>query len=403
MFKKESFFQNNKKDKKEFSYNLKKTKKAFKTFRFNLDNFKVPQLESYRNDYNYNFDEKIIKKFSNYKNIFIIGMGGSILGAKCIHSFLKNKIKKKVFFFDNLDVDLHLKFFKIKNIRNSCFIVISKSGNTLETIVNFSIIFSKTELKNKLIFITELKNSSLMKIANQLNADVIEHNDLVGGRYSVLSEVGMFPAALMGLNLKKFKNLNKLIKDKKFVNSLIKNVASIYTMNKKNIKNSVMINYDSSLKDLTIWYQQLVAESLGKNGKGITSLLSTAPKDHHSTLQLYLDGPRDKFFTFISTSKNNIDYRISNKIIPTSMKYIKNTSMGSIIKSQCEATKSIFKLKKIPFRHFIFNKINEEELGNIFTFFTLETILLANLMNINPFNQPAVEQIKTETKKILLR
>ena len=183
----------------------------------------------------------------------------------------------------------------------------------------------------------------------------------------------------------------------------MQNVASIYTLNLKRINNSVIMNYDSSLDGLGYWYQQLVSESLGKKGKGINLMLSSGPKDHHSLLQLYLDGPKDKFFTFLNSSGKENNFKINNEIIPENMKSIKNVDLKYIINSQCNAVKNIFKLKKIPFRQITFSKKNENELGNIFTFFVLETILLSSLMNINPFNQPAVEDVKVETKKFLRR
>ena len=127
------------------------------------------------------------------------------------------------------------KYNKIKNLKNSCFIVVSKSGNTLETITNLGTIFSKNLLKNKLIVITERTDNALIDIANKYQAEIIEHKEFIGGRYSVLSETGMFPAALMGLNLMKFKNLKKLIKNKNFVSSLIQNVAGIYTLIQKEL------------------------------------------------------------------------------------------------------------------------------------------------------------------------
>jgi len=306
-----------------------------------------------------------------------------VLGAKSIYSFFKNKVKKEVFFFDNLDPNLFLKYKKITNLKNSCFIVVSKSGNTLETIANLDAIFSKKIKKTKLVIITEIKDSKLMNFANKHNIEIIEHKEFIGGRYSVLSEPGMFPATLMGLNISKFKNLKILIKNKNFISCLIHNVASIYTLSSKKINNSVILNYDSNLNDLGYWYQQLTAESLGKKGKGINPVLSFGPKDHHSLLQLYLDGPKDKFFTFFSSYANS-----GKKIV-------------SIIKAQNEATKSIFKKKKIPYRQFIFKNKDESELGSIFTFFVLETIILSSLMNVDPFDQPAVEQVKTETKKFL--
>jgi len=401
MFKKDSFFKNYFTNSSKYNNNLKKTKKFFSSFLLDLKNNQIPLLESYEKNYKFNFSKTTIKKFAKYKNIVVFGVGGSILGTKSIYSFLKKKIKKKVFFFDNLDSNLILKYKKIKNLKNSCFIVVSKSGNTFETISNLGMIYSKNLLKNKLIIITEITDNALMTIANKFNAEIIEHKEFIGGRYSVLSETGMFPAALMNLNLMKFKNLKRLIKNKNFVSSLIKNVASIYTLSSKRINNSVIINYDSNLNDLGYWYQQLIAESLGKQGKGINPILSFGPKDHHSLLQLYLDGPKDKFFTFLNSSEKENGFKVAQDVIPNNVKFLKNKNLKFIINAQCNAVKKVFKLKKIPFRQITFNKKNEDELGEIFTFFVLETILLSRLMNINPFDQPAVEEVKIETKKFL--
>ena len=401
MLKKDNFFKNYFINLSKYNKNLKKTKKVFSSFIVDLKNNQIPLLKSYEKNYEFDFSATTVKKFSKYRNIVVIGMGGSILGTKSIYSFLKKRIKKEVFFFDNLDLNLSLKYKKIKNLKNSCFIIVSKSGDTLETITNLGIILSENLLKNKLIIITEITDNALMAIANKYHAEIIEHKEFIGGRYSVLSETGMFPAALMGLNLLKFKNLKRLINNKNFISSLIQNVASIHTLNSKKINNSVILNYDSSLNDLGYWYQQLVAESLGKQGKGINPILSFGPKYHHSLLQLYLDGPKDKFFTFFNSTKRENKLKIARDIIPNSMGFLINKNLEFIINAQCNATKNIFKLKKIPFRQITFNKKNEDELGEIFTFFVLETILLSRLMNINPFDQPAVEQMKIETKRFL--
>ena len=402
MLKKSNFFKSYFINSSKYYKNIIRTKKVFNSFLIDLENSNIPLLGSFEKDYEFNFSTETVKKFSKFKNIVIIGMGGSILGTKSIYSFLKKKIQKKVFFFDNLDSNLNLKYKKIKNLKNSCFVVVSKSGNTLETIANLSTVFSKTLLKNKLIIITEIIDSSLANIGNKYKAEIIEHKEFISGRYSVLSEAGMFPAALMGLDLMKFKNLKMLIKNKNFVSSLIQNVASIHTLNSKKINNSVILNYDSGLNDLGYWYQQLVAESLGKKGKGINPILSFGPRDHHSLLQLYLDGPKDKFFTFFNSSKKENKFKIGRNIIPNNMSFLKNKNLEFIINAQCDATKNIFKLKKIPFRQITFRKKDEDELGKIFTFFVLETILLSRLMNINPFDQPAVEQVKNETRRFLI-
>ena len=394
MLSKNNFF-------KDISTSLKKTKQVFKVLAKEIENHDIPVLQSYNRDYELNFSPSIIKKFSKCNNVIIIGMGGSILGTKSIYSYFKNNIKKKIFFFDNLDSSLYSKIEKIKNLNKSCFIIVSKSGDTTETIANCSVILTKIKPKNKLIIITEFKDSALFHITNKFNPEFIEHKSYIGGRYSVLSEVAMFPAALMGLKTNKFKNLNKLIKNKNFSDCLIKNVASIYSLNKKNIKNSIILNYNSELSNLGEWYKQLIAESLGKNGKGISPILSDCPKDHHSAFQLYLDGPKDKFFTFFSYKSNKKNYKTSKQNLPKNLNFLKNKKISSIINAQREATKNIFRKKKIPFREFFFNKKNEDELGTFFTFSVLETILLARLMNIDPFNQPAVEAIKKETRKIL--
>jgi len=402
MLKIENFFFEKKNNIKNYQHHLKKTKSFFNSFIKDLENSKIPLLESYEKNYDFNFSPKTIKKFSKYQNVIIIGMGGSILGTKTIYSFFRQKIKKNIFFFDNLDLDLNLKYNKIKNLKSSCFIITGKSGRTVETIVNLGIIFSKKELKNKLIIIAQPNDNALVDIANKYQAEFIKHKEYISGRYSVLSETGMFPAALMGLNLKKFKNLKKLLKDKKFTSILIQNVAFISAFISKKINNSVILSYDSNLNDLGYWYQQLVAESLGKKGKGVNPILSFGPKDHHSLLQLYLDGPKDKFFTFFNSSKKKDKLKINQSIIPKNMQFLKNKNLSSVIEAQCNAVKNIFKIKKIPFRQITFNKNNEEELGQIFTFFALETILLAALMKLDPFDQPAVEQVKIETKKILM-
>ena len=298
---------------------------------------------------------------------------------------------------------MHSEYSKIKDIKNSCFVIISKSGNTLETITNLSIAFSNSLIKNKLIVITEIKDNGLTYLADKFGAEIIEHKSFIGGRYSVLSEVGMLPAMLMNLKIHSFKNIKKFFKNKFFVTSLLKNVASIYTLYKQGLNNSVILNYDSDLNDLGFWYQQLTGESLSKKGEGITPILSSSPRDHHSMMQLYLDGPKDKIYTFFSSANEKKKYKISKSFIPDNMNFLKNKDLNSVLNAQRKATINIFKKNKIPFREFIFNKNEEEELGQIFTFFVLETILLGNLLNINVFDQPAVEQIKAETKRLLLR
>ena len=351
-------------------------------------------ISSFKDSYIDSWDKKIFKKYKKYKTIILIGMGGSIMGSRSIYSFLKNKIKKNFFFIDSFDHN------EIKNIKNKeCLnLIISKSGNTLETIANCNILINKNQ---KNIFITENKENYLRSLAYKLKSDVIDHNNYIGGRYSVLSEVGMLPAMFMGLKVDRFRKLNQLIKKKEFFNTIIKNVSSILTLTKKNKSNSIILNYDQSSSDLFSWYQQLVAESLGKKSKGILPIISKMPQDNHSLMQFYLDGNKNNFYTFFSV-KDEVSKIIKNKELLKSHNYLKNKSLKNILFNQYVATKNVFCQKKIPFRSFEVYKRDESSLGELFVFFILETILLGKALKINPYDQPSVELIKNETKRNLI-
>ena len=377
--------------------------KNFKKKKVNIRLFKLLKditskenqiIRSLTSSYQNSYSNSIILKLKKYSEIKLIGMGGSTLGARAIYSFLKDKIKKNFIFVDSLEP----KNDKIKNKKSFLNLIISKSGNTLETITNANILVKKN---HKNIFITQNQKSYLMTLAKKLKAEVIHHNDFIGGRYSVLSEVGMLPADLMGLKQKKFRQFNNLIKNKNFMNSLILNVSNIHELIKKKRYNSIILNYDKNSYDLFSWYQQLVAESLGKKSKGLLPVISSMPRDNHSLMQYYLDGNRNSFFTFFFVRNESSD-KIVNKDVLNSHYYLKNKNVFKIREAQFLATQKVFKKKNIPFRSFHLNKRNEKSLGELFTFFILETILLGKLLNINPYNQPAVELIKTDTKKILL-
>ena len=343
--------------------------------------------ENFKNSYK----KKFLQKYKNKSNYRVIGMGGSSLGTQTIYDFLKHKIRKSFVFSDNLKADL------VKEKKKYTNLIVSKSGNTIETIVNANILIKK---KDKNIFITENKNSYLYNLAEKLKADIIHHNNYIGGRYSVLSEVGMLPAELMGLKASNFRQLNSLIKNKIFINSLISNVSSTLYFIKKKKFNSIIINYDEKSENLFNWYQQLIAESLGKKKKGLLPIVSNMPKDNHSTMQLYLDGFKNNFFTFFYVNEKNSQRINANALLP-SQYFLKNKNLSQITLAQRRATENVFKKKKIPFRSFEIKKRDEKTLGELFCFFILETILIGQSMNLNPYDQPAVELIKIETKKLL--
>ncbi len=379
-------FKNFKKNKK---INIYKIRKKFLLL-FKEKNY---ILESLKKNYKDSFSKKIINKYKKYSTFKVIGMGGSTLGTQTIYEFLKDIIKKDFIFIDNL----RQKKLDIKNSKN-VNLVVSKSGNTIETIVNSNIYIRR---KDANIFITENKDNYLLKLANKLKAEIVHHNNYIGGRYSVLSEVGMLPAELMGLDANKFRQLNSLIKNKQFIKSLISGVSSTlyYIKNKK--YNSIILNYDEKSENLFKWYQQLVAESLGKKSKGLLPIVSSMPKDNHSVMQLYLDGFKNNFYTFFYTDELKSE-SLKNSQILSSQKFLRGKNLSNIMYAQKIATEKVFNKKKIPFRSFEIKKRNEKTLGELFCFFILETILIGKLLNINPYDQPAVELIKKETKKLLI-
>ena len=377
----------------------------FTNFKIKINNLRIKKelknllqqnseiIKSLGLNYSYSYNKTKLKKFKRKKFFRIIGIGGSILGTKAIYYFLKKKINKKFLFIDNL----------IPNLRHDTKksytnIIVSKSGNTIETIINSNILIKK---KDKNIFITENKNNYLNELAQKLKSEVIHHNNFIGGRYSVLSEVGMLPAELMGLKINKFKQLNSLVKNKYFLNKLTSNVCSILHFIKKKKFNSIIINYDEKSENFFKWYQQLVAESLGKKNKGLLPIISNMPKDNHSVMQLYLDGFKNNFFTFFYVKENESE-KINNFKLLSQYNYLKNKNLNNIIYAQKKATEKIFSKKKIPFRSFEIKRRDENVLGELFSFFILETILLGRVMKLNPFDQPEVELIKKETKKILV-
>ena len=380
----------NKKINKIFSQLIDETKNQKKT------------LNLLNNKYKFNFKISEFKKFRKFKTIAVIGMGGSILGAEAIYNFLEFKIKKKVYFFNNLDENKIIDFKNKENLSKVLFIIISKSGYTIETITNtFLMKIVKKNSKN-LIIISEKNNSFLHSLAKKFNLFYVEHKKTIGGRYSVLSEVGIVPAYLMGINIKKLRaNIRNWLKgsNKTFLKKSAIKLSKF--MNSSKYTSLIFLNYSPQLEKFLYWCQQLIAESLGKKGKGFLPIVSAAPKDHHSLLQLYLDGPKNKIYTIFSDTNNSQEkIKIEKKI--DSKNFLQNKTLKEIVSAQKRALIKTLKNKKIPFREFTILKNNEEVLGLLFSYFILETIAIGKLSNIDPFSQPAVEEVKKYTKRLLI-
>ena len=374
--------------------------KSLKKIIINLDYIK-DSFHSLSKKFKINYNIKDLNKFKKYNSVVIIGMGGSITGAEAIYNFLKKKIKKDFFFLSNID---EVNLFNLKkniNVNKTLFIVISKSGSTTETLFNFAFLKIIQKNKKNIIVLSEKEKNPLYQLSKKMNFFHVEHKNYIGGRYSVLSEVGMLPAYLMGLNILKFRK-NLLIhirsKNKNFLKD--SSIKLTKLLKNKKIKNLIFFNYVPQLDKFLFWCQQIIAESLGKKGLGFLPVISPAPKDHHSLLQLYLDGPKDKLF-YVFSSEINDKTKISLKAFGKQFDFLNNKSFNQIKKAQKNSFLQVLKKKKIPYREFKIKDFSEEVLGELFSYFILETAIIGQLSNINPFNQPAVEQVKINTKKKL--
>ena len=275
--------------------------------------------------------------------------------------------------------------------------MISKSGETIETLTNLNALSSIIIKASNTIIITENKNNTLNKFAKKNNIYRISHKDFIGGRYSVLTEVGMVPSFFMGLNLKNFKANIKNV----FNNSLVEttNILTKFYKSKK-ISSIIFLNYSPILNNLILWGQQLIAESLGKKNMGLMPVLSEGPRDHHSLLQLYLDGPKDKIFYIFSFKEKN-QKKLKKNIFNSEFNFIKNKTMSQVVFAQKDALKEVLRKKKINFKEIIFNKLDEKTLADFYSHFILETVLTASLIKVDPFGQPAVEAVKKIAKRSL--
>ena len=378
-----------------YKNNLRKCSEIFKNLLNNKENFFLNTLsEGYQKSL---FLKRIVLKKRIHKNILIVGMGGSVLGTKMLSSFFG--LDKNYYFLDNLNNSTVNDFIK-KDLSKFSIFIISKSGQTLETLTNCNIILNnfkkiKKEISKNFIIISE-KNSLLHNFARKNNILFFEHNTNLSGRYSVLSEAGLL---MFNLDYKKIiQGINSVLK-KDLKKNLINNAATLLTlMTKSKIDTHVSLIYSHNLLNYGFWHQQLLAESIGKNGKDFTPIISECPKDHHSIMQLYLGGKRNKFFTFFKTINNKIDQPITDYF---DQKF-KKSSLDNIVDAQFNATINVFKKNLIPFRVILIDQKKPiQSFISLLVYSMLETAILCKALDLNPFNQPAVEAIKKETYSLL--
>jgi len=353
----------------------------------------------------------------NIETIAVIGIGGSALGAKAIYEFVKpvNNLKRKLYFFESTDpiniTTLLAKF----DIKKTHFLVISKSGTTVETFSIYKYIYSFQNDASAYTFITD-PDSPLEKHANETGASVLHLPHNVGGRFSVLSTVGLVPLALCGVDIKALLDGAKSIKESFFNDGYMKDTllkkASFYAKHHAQYHINCLFAYSESLKYFCEWYVQLWGESLGKHQKhsafnvGLTPIGLIGPKDQHSFLQLIMEGTRDKSVTFIKIEDFHDKISIPDITLPhlESLDCLNSLPFSKLINMQCDSvTEALLDQDDIPLDSISIETINEHNIGSLIFYYELLTSLVGELIDVNTYDQPGVEAGKIILKKKLSR
>ena len=355
-----------------------------------------------------NFDASI-------ENIVVLGIGGSSLGSKAIYEFLKpmEEPKRKLFFFESTDPLNIVDTLKKLDIDKTHFLIISKSGGTVETISIFKYIFAPNQDKNKYTFITDI-GSNLDKFAQDLGSKCFYLPDNVGGRFSVLSVVGLLPLALCGINIKELLRGAREVSDAYFKSGQLTetflNKAIFYAQNHEKYNINCLFAYSETLQYFTEWYVQLWGESLGKKeiktaeNTGLTPIGLIGPKDQHSFLQLIMEGKRDKSVTFIKLKEFEHEMYIPAITLKhlEALDTLNNIAFHELINMQCDSVIEALKEEKdIPLDEIIIPNVSASSIGALMYYYELLTSLVGVLLGVNTYDQPGVEAGKIILKEKL--
>lgn len=358
----------------------------------------------------------------NFAQVLVVGTGGSSLGGQTLASLKENTFKSgvkgmpRVYFLDNVDPETMDTLLESLDLRETGVLVVSKSGGTAEIIAQALVLvsaFARTVGENAIgqhfVSITEPSQNPLRRISARYGVRTLEHDPKVGGRFSVLSLVGLIPAAIAGVDVRAIRRgaakvMQELLaaKDRPAQSAPAVGAALHFAFMERQRDIAVLMPYCDRLAYFGMWFRQLWAESLGKDGKGTTPIRALGTVDQHSQLQLYLDGPRDKFFTLILPEAAGRGPRIEGALVQEeSLAYIRQQSIGDVMAAYQHGTTQSLVKNHCPVRIFRLPKVDEEALGGLLMHFMLETILTAHLMGINAYDQPAVEDSKIFAREYL--
>lgn len=357
----------------------------------------------------------VLRMQDDFSDVVILGTGGSSLGGQALCALVPQAYPK-LHFMENIDPQTFEELFETIDPQTTAFIVISKSGETMETLLQFMVCVKKwtKELgpnapRDHFVVITEAKESSLKKLADQFHIPLIDHDPKIGGRFSVLSMVGCLPFMVAGIDPVSVREGAARVFDRLLMTDDVTKIdaavgaALSFALAQKNKTLSVLMPYADRLHPFVFWYRQLWAESLGKQGLGTTPILSWGTVDQHSQLQLYLDGPQDKMFTIIKSKFQGKGLKVLPELVANypDLKFLGNASMGDLMEAEQQATIDTLIKNNCPTRVLEVPELTPDFMGVLMMHFMLETIFLADLYEINPFDQPAVESGKILAKKYL--
>ena len=342
-----------------------------------------------------------------YTTLVVLGTGGSSLGGQTVCALHQSALAQdspcRVLFMDNLDPHTFEQLEKNLDFQKTVFLAVSKSGSTPETLCQVLRILphypKNDQIKEHLFVLTEPKDSPLRQLANQYGLTCFTHHPGIGGRFSVLSNVGLLPAATAKVSVQDVREGAQHILE--HPQQALEGAALAATACHTGYTQTVLMPYIDRLAYFTFWFRQLWAESLGKEGKGTTPLNALGTVDQHSQLQLYLDGPRDKFFTLISLSDSSEKKTLSIPESITGLSYLQNKTMADLVSAEYQATIKTLENKGCPVRVLSLDSLNAKTMGGLLMHYMLETILTAHLLKVNAFDQPAVEESKILTRHYL--
>jgi len=342
--------------------------------------------------------------------IFVLGIGGSSLGGQALKD-LSVPGQPEILFVDNPDPVTYARALSSADLRTTRFIAVSKSGGTPETLAQTLIAADALKsagggnLGQHFAVITEPRDSPLRRFASGIGCPILDHPTGIGGRYSVLTVVGMLPALLLGLDAPAMRaGARALLESLRSPGSApALGAAQHWALAQSGqLRESVLWCYADRLKTFGPWWRQLWGESLGKNGKGSTPVAVLGPVDQHSQLQLFLDGPGGALFTLIDCATEGqgplMPAEDANRL---GLTYLAGRRLGDLIAAEARATAESLARRGRPVRRITVDTLDERALGALFMHFMVETILMGKLMGVDPFDQPAVEEGKVLARKYL--